>query len=1345
MFHTHLYGGNALSAFRVSRVIDQLTSAQNSAPTKPSVGFSLFGAKTPSLNARHFYCVGSEHKLSVDEVSRLCALLSEPGSAVSAIAENQAARSEKAHNLFVTPRLGTVSPWASKARDIIKNCGFHGIGRIDRGVHYTTDRKQGFDEIFTGLLHDRMTESTHVQMPSGETLFAKSPDRPAQPIPMLAQGISALNHANSSLGLALSLDEVQYLFDAFSELHRDPSEVELMMFAQANSEHCRHKIFNGQWVIDGREELVTLFGMIRATHQAHPQGTEVAYADNAAVLTGVVTERFFSKQNEATGRYSAQTMLTHSLLKVETHNHPTAISPWPGAATGAGGEIRDEGATGRGAKPKFGLTGFSVSHLHLPGFEQSWEQSGQPGPNRLATPLQIMLEGPIGGAAFNNEFGRPNLAGYFRSFEQRVSDTQGKEQVRGYHKPIMLAGGVGNLNALHTLKEDLPVGSLLIQLGGPGMRIGVGGGAASSMNSGSNSEALDFASVQRGNPEMQRRAQEVLDRCCALGDSNPILSIHDVGAGGLSNAFPEIVDGAGRSAVFDLAKIPLEESGMSAAEIWCNESQERYVLAIDPKSLGIFEYFCQRERCLFAVVGHVTDDGQLVVKNTAPLNDSVNLPVADSFPHPVNMPMSVLLGKPPKILRKDIRPTNNFAPIDAAGYDVGELINKVLSHPTVASKNFLITIGDRTVGGLCSRDQMVGPWQVPVSDVAVGLMDFTGYLAEAMAMGERTPLAVINAAAASRVAIAEAITNIAAASVTEISDIKMSANWMAACGVVHEDAALFDAVKAASDLCIALGIAIPVGKDSLSMRTGWKDNEQSYEVVSPVSLIATAFAPIVDARQVLTPELKTHVDSSLILIDLAQGKQRLGASIFAQVTGQLGNEVPDLEDPAMLTAMVKTLTQLNREGLILAYHDKSDGGLLATIAEMAFAGRCGVSLNIDLLTIDPYSADWGDFKIRPEQVAVQRNEITVKALFNEELGAVIQVAADKRNEVLGKLREAGLSKGCYVIGSTNKKDVIDVYRDAKVVFSAPRAQLQAIWSEVSKRMAMLRDEPKSVQQEFDRIQLAEDRGLFSELSFNPSISNAPSVNVGAKPRVAILREQGVNGQVEMAAAFDRAGFEAFDVHMTDLFSGRHRLADFQALAACGGFSYGDVLGAGSGWAKSILFNSQLADAFSAFFNRPDTLSLGVCNGCQMMAQLKSIIPGASQWPQFIRNASEQYEARLTMVEILPSASVFLRDMAGSKMPIVVAHGEGQASFVSNEQQQQASNLVAMKFLETDYPVNANGSPNGWTAFTSTDGRATISMPHPERVFRSIQMSWRDPSWSEDSPWMRMFYNARKQF
>jgi phosphoribosylformylglycinamidine synthase len=892
----------------------------------------------------------------------------------------------------------------------------------------------------------------------------------------------------------------------------------------------------------------------------------------------------------------------------------------------------------------------------------------------------------------------------------------------------------------------------------------VGGGAASSMSSGTNSEALDFASVQRGNPEMQRRAQEVLDRCCTKGATNPILSIHDVGAGGLSNAFPEIVDGAERSAVFDLAKVPLEEVGMSAAEIWCNESQERYVLAIAPESLGLFDYYCKRERCLYAVVGEVTDNGQLVVKNSASSQTTQGDSVAPSIHpveihpveihpveihpveiHPVDMPMSVLLGKPPKMLRDDARSVRQFKAIDAAGFDIAELVNKVLKHPTVASKNFLITIGDRTVGGLCSRDQMVGPWQVPVSDVAVGLMDFHGYRGEAMAMGERTPLAVIDSAAASRVAIGEAITNIAAASVTNIRDIKLSANWMAACGVKHEDAALFDAVKAASDVCIALGVAIPVGKDSLSMRTAWKNEVGNQEVYSPVSLIATAFSPISDARKVLTPQLRTDIDSSLILIDLSAGKQRLGGSIFAQVTNQVGNEVPDLDDPRLLVAFVNTIHQLNEQNLLLAYHDKSDGGLLATLAEMAFAGHCGVSLNIDLLTIDPYSADWGDFKIRPEQVAVQRNEITVKALFNEELGAVIQVPAAQRNEVLGKLREAGLSKCSFVVGTPNKKGTIDVYRDAKVVFTAPREQLQATWTEVSYRIASLRDEPKSVQAEFDRIHKTDDRGLFSELTFNPSDNiAAPFINTGAKPKVAILREQGVNGQIEMAAAFDRAGFDAYDVHMTDLFEGRHRLAEFNALVACGGFSYGDVLGAGSGWAKSVLFNAKLAESFAEFFQRSDTLSLGVCNGCQMMSQLKAIIPGAENWPQFVRNASEQYEARLTMVEVLPSPSLFYDGMVGSKMPIVVAHGEGLARFASAEQEKLVTPLVAMKFLENDYPINANGSPNGWTAFTSKDGRATISMPHPERVFRSIQMSWRDSAWQEDSPWIRMFRNARKQ-
>jgi phosphoribosylformylglycinamidine synthase len=1315
MFHTHLFGGPALSAFRTNRLLEALVSGSN------------------ILNSRYFYCIASDHALSGDETKRLCALLAEPGSEVSTT--KPASQGEQ---LFITPRLGTVSPWASKALDIVRNCGFIGITRLERGIQFNTDRKIGFDAPMTGLLHDRMTESVHQQLPSGEVLFTATEGKPTERIAILGEGRQALVRANSELGLALSGDEIDYLVAAFIKVGRDPSDVELMMFAQANSEHCRHKIFNGEWVVNGEAQDGSLFDMIRSTHKANPIGTEVAYADNAAVLTGVHSQRFFAKPNQASqqglpsGHYSAQPMLTHSLLKVETHNHPTAISPWPGAATGAGGEIRDEGATGRGAKPKFGLTGFSVSHLHIPGFEQSWEKSGCVGPQRIASPLQIMLEGPIGGAAFNNEFGRPNLTGYFRSYEQQVVDTQGQAHVRGYHKPIMVAGGVGNLDAQHTLKKPLPVGSLLIALGGPGMRIGVGGGAASSMSSGTNSEALDFASVQRGNPEMQRRAQEVLDRCWAKGAANPILSIHDVGAGGLSNAFPEIVDGAQRSATFDLAKILVEEAGMSAAETWCNESQERYVLCIAPGSLELFDGFCKRERCLYSVVGEVTDSGQLIVKNSASSEAAL----------PVDMPMSVLLGKPPKMQRTDSRSERQFKPIDAAGLDLVELVTKVLSHPTVASKNFLITIGDRTVGGLCSRDQFVGPWQVPVSDVAVGLMDFEGYKGEAMAIGERTPLAVVNAAAASRVAIAESITNIAAASIGNIRDIKLSANWMAACGVPNEDAALFDAVKAASDLCVALGVAIPVGKDSLSMRTAWKNEEGAQEVFSPVSLIATAFAPIDDARKVLTPQLQTAIDTTLILIDLSRGKQRLGGSIFAQVTDQIGVDVPDLEEPELLVAFVKTIASLNDEGLILAYHDRSDGGLLATAAEMAFAGRCGVSLNIDLLAIDPYSADWGDFKIRPEQVAVQRDEITVKALFNEELGAVIQVASDQRNAVLGKLREAGLSQCSTVIGKPNTKGLFEVYRDAKVVFSATTVALQSTWSEVSYRIAMLRDEPKSVQQEFDRIKKTDDRGLFSELTFD---IHAPFINTGAKPKVAILREQGVNGQIEMAAAFDRAGFEAYDVHMTDLFEGRHRLSEFHALAACGGFSYGDVLGAGSGWAKSILFNVKLAEQFAAFFQRPDTLSLGVCNGCQMMSQLKSIIPGADLWPQFVRNASEQYEARLTMVEVLKTPSLFFNNMAGSKMPIVVAHGEGQASFASSEQQGLAAPLVALKFLDNDYPGNANGSPNGWAGFTSSDGRATISMPHPERVFRSIQMSWRDPSWGEDSPWMHLFRNARKNF
>ncbi|NLD68981.1 MAG: phosphoribosylformylglycinamidine synthase, partial [Limnobacter sp.] len=953
---------------------------------------------------------------------------------------------------------------------------------------------------------------------------------------------------------------------------------------------------------------------------------------------------------------------------------------------------------------------------------------------RIATPLQIMLEGPIGGAAFNNEFGRPNLVGYFRSYEQNVGGV-----VRGYHKPIMIAGGVGSIDARLTGKLDLPPGTLLVQLGGPGMRIGVGGGAASSMGAGTNTAELDFDSVQRGNPEIQRRAQEVLDRCQALGSDNPILSIHDVGAGGLSNAFPEIVWGAGRAARFDLARVPVEESGMSPAEIWCNESQERYVLAIAPESVPVFHAMCKRERCPYAIVGTVSEDRQLVVENSESGGDEVG--------HPVDMPIDVLLGKPPRMHRVGERRDRALPPIEATGFELTEVVERVLRLPAVASKAFLITIGDRTVGGLCSRDQMVGPWQVPVADCAVGLVDFESYRGEALAMGERTPLAVVDAAAASRMAVAEAVTNIAAAPIASIDAIKLSANWMAACGDPAEDADLFDAVSACAEFCRALGIAIPVGKDSLSMRTVWRDGEHERSVAAPTSLIVSAFAPVDDARRVLTPQLRADVDTVLILIDLGEGRQRLGGSAFAQVTQQIGNEVPDIADPALLGRFFAAIQALNAQGSLLAYHDRSDGGLFAAVCEMAFAGRCGVALNLDLLTIDSNSADWGDYKIRPEQVAVQRDELTLKALFNEEAGAIIQVRAAERDAVMGRLREFGLSAHSHVIGKPQQKDEIGVFRDGRGIWSAPRAQLQRSWAETSWRIASLRDNADCAQQEYDRLLRDEDPGLHLRLRFDPAEDvAAPFIGTGARPRVAVLREQGVNSHVEMAAAFDRAGFDAFDVHMTDLIEGRHDLAQFRGLVSCGGFSYGDVLGAGTGWARSILFNRQLAEAFATFFQRPDTFTLGVCNGCQMMSQLKSIIPGAEHWPVFLRNRSEQYEARLSLVEVLESPSILFAGMAGSRMPIAVAHGEGRASFLRPGDAAHAH--AALRFVENDgspahdYPANPNGSHEGLTGFTSADGRATILMPHPERVFRTIQMSWRDPSQGEDSPWMRMFRNAR---
>jgi len=1338
-----LAGQPALSEFRLGRLLEQLRRID---------------VRAVGLAARFVYAVWSDKPLSPDEQARLAALLEVADGAPPAAGQP----------IWVVPRIGTVSPWASKATDIAHSCGMAGVRRIERGVEFRVEARSGLLAglvgraqlesealgALAGPLHDRMTETALLEPPDPAAIFASLPGKPMQHVPVSRDGRAALESANRELGLALSDDEVDYLLDAFLRSGRDPTDVELMMFAQANSEHCRHKIFNASWTIDGERRDETLFGMIRTTHAAHPAGTIVAYADNAAILEGGAAQRFHPRL-DGDSVYRAGDRLTHALLKVETHNHPTAISPFPGAATGAGGEIRDEGATGRGARPRFGLTGFTVSNLRIEGFEQPWENArdvaapvdpaadAQPYgmPSRIASPLQIMIEGPIGGAAFNNEFGRPNLLGYFRTYEQNVAGL-----VRGYHKPIMIAGGVGSVDAAHTAKLDLPPGTLLIQLGGPGMRIGVGGGAASSMGAGTNAAELDFDSVQRGNPEMQRRAQEVLDRCWAMQEANPVRSIHDVGAGGLSNAFPELVHGAGRSGRFDLSRVPLEASGLSPAEIWCNESQERYVLAIAAESLPTFDALCRRERCPYAIVGTVSDDQQLVVEAVDP----------DGKPlRPVDMPIEVLLGKPPRMHREGRRRARALPPVDVADLDVADVAGRVLRLPAVASKSFLITIGDRTVGGLSARDQMVGPWQVPVADCAVGLVDFAGYRGDALSMGERTPLAVIDPRAASRMAVAEAVTNLAGAPIDSIDTIKLSANWMAACGDPAEDADLFDAVDACATLCRQLGLSIPVGKDSLSMRTVWQERVQGRlaettldkAVLAPTSLVVTAFAPVADARRVLTPQLVRGVDSVLILVDLGLGRRRLGGSALAQVTQQVGNEAPDLDDPDALARFFAVIQRLNREGLLLAYHDRSDGGLFATICEMAFAGRCGVAVNLDLLTIDPHAEDWGDYKIRPEQVSVQRNELTLEALFNEELGAVVQVRAADRDAVLGVLREAGLSKHSHVIGKPQAKETIEFHRDAKLVYAGSRAALQQGWSETSYRIAALRDHPECAAQEFERIAREDDPGLHLRLGFDPSEDvAAPFLARGARPRVAILREQGVNSQTEMAAAFDRAGFDAFDVHMTDLAEGRHRLADFRGLVACGGFSYGDVLGAGSGWAKSILFNAALAEQFAAFFARADTFSLGVCNGCQMMSQLKAIIPGAEHWPRFLRNRSEQYEARLSMVEVLDSPSVLFAGMAGSRMPIVVAHGEGRVDFASGEQQRHAA--AVLRFVEHDgspaeaYPANPNGSPAGLTGFASADGRATILMPHPERVFRSVQMSWRDASLGEDSPWMRLFRNAR---
>ena len=1296
-----LRGAPALSASRHARLSESLLAVL---------------PKLRGLAAEYWYLVELSAPLEGDELARLVDLLG---------AHPETPNQPAGETVFVTPRLGTISPWSSKASDIVRQCGFDKVVRVERGILYSLDAR-GRVESAHGLVHDRMTESVLPAVEAGEALFHHYAPQPLATVDVLGTGREALVAANLELGMALSEDEIDYLVENFSREGRNPTDVELMMFAQANSEHCRHKIFNADWVIDARPEEKTLFGMIKETHEAHPQGTVVAYSDNASVIAGAVIDRFYAG---ADGEWRFNEEETHILAKVETHNHPTAISPFPGAATGSGGEIRDEGATGRGSKPKAGLAGFSVSNLEIPDFRQPWERPyGRPG--RIASALEIMIEGPIGAAAFNNEFGRPNLAGYFRSFEQEV---QG--EVRGYHKPIMIAGGLGSIQAQQSHKVPFAPGTLLIQLGGPGMLIGLGGGAASSMTTGSNTADLDFASVQRGNPEIQRRCQEVIDACWQQGEANPILSIHDVGAGGISNALPELAESAGLGARFELREVHIEEPGMSPREIWSNESQERYVMAVAPDRLADFQAICERERCPFAVLGEATADGRLTVTDRHFGNT------------PVDMEMRVLLGKPPKMTRKVSRRAVHLPPFDVTDIDLADACMRVLRVPAVASKNFLITIGDRSVGGLTARDQMVGPWQMPVADVAVTAMSFNGYRGEAFAMGERTPLACVDAAASGRMAIGEAITNIAAADVAALGEIKLSANWMAAAGHRGEDAKLFETVRAVSRFCQQAGLSIPVGKDSLSMKTAWQDEGTDKQVVSPLSLIVTGFAPVRDIRRTLTPQLQRPDDvaTELLLIDLGGGANRLGGSALAQAYNSVGEHAPDV-DPAALKAFFSVLRNLRDEDLILAYHDRGDGGLFATVCEMAFASKCGLSLVLDTVCYDPYMNDVDGLEKKPDTLKGRFNDRVFAGLFSEELGAVIQIRRDDRARITGPLRDAGLAY--HFIGEPNDRDEIRLWRNAKLMFGASRIDLLKAWSETSYRIARLRDDAACAQEEFEALADATDPGLSMSLGFDPSEDvAAPMIATGARPKIAILREQGVNSHAEMASAFERAGFAPYDVHMSDLQAGRRKLADFQGLAACGGFSYGDVLGAGQGWAKSILFNPALREQFEAFFLRQDSFALGVCNGCQMMAHLAPIIPGAEHWPGFQRNRSEQFEARLVMVEVLESPSIMLSGMAGSRMPIVVSHGEGRAVFEQPEDIGLAN--VALRYVDNNgkpahrYPANPNGSPDGITGLTTPDGRFTIMMPHPERARRSVQMSWVPDGLGEDSPWMRMFRNARK--
>lgn len=1291
-----IQGSSALSQYKIDKLKKALLNA---------------GIKVDSICTHYVHLVDVKEKLTDDEQQVLNKILTYGPKDEQVNTQGQL--------FLVIPRIGTISPWASKATDIAHNCNLTKIFRIERGIAYYIQGEKAFNDqqvaIIKALIHDRMMEVVLDNFDKACELFEQQSPKPLKIIPLSSDGMEALKKANVELGLALSSDEMDYLLKSFSSLGRDPSDIELYMFAQMNSEHCRHKVFNASWEIDGKEQEKSLFGMIKNTYDCHHEYVLSAYKDNAAVMEGSKAGRFFADKQTHEWNYHQEDLPI--LMKVETHNHPTAISPFPGAATGSGGEIRDEGATGIGSKPKGGLCGFSVSNLKIPNFIQPWEHDfGKP--SRISSALDIMIEGPLGAASFNNEFGRPNLCGYFRTYEQQVDSFNGLE-VRGYHKPIMLAGGWGNIRREHIQKDCITPGAKLIVLGGPAMDIGLGGGAASSMTSGQSSEDLDFASVQRGNPEMQRRCQEVIDACWQLGPDNPIMFIHDVGAGGLSNAMPELVSDGGVGGIFDLRKIPNDEPGMSPLQIWCNESQERYVLAVAPERFDTFEAFCKRERAQYAVIGVATEQRRVVLEDPYFNNK------------PIDLPLDILLGKPPRMHKVVESKQQNSKEFLTDKIDLNEACERVLSLPSVAEKTFLITIGDRSVTGMVARDQMVGPWQVPVADVAVTTSSYDSYYGEAASIGERTPVALLSHAASVRLAVAEAITNIAAADIGDLDRVKLSANWMAPNGHGGEDAGLYEAVKTLGmELCPELSLTVPVGKDSMSMKTTWEENGEQKTVTAPMSLIISAFARCEDVRKTLTPQLRTDKgQTSLIYIDLGECQHRLGGSALAQVYGQLGSKCANLDHPVRLKGLFDAVQFLNRKNLILAYHDISDGGLFTTLCEMAFAGHTGITVGLDQL---------GD------------NDLAI--LFSEEIGVVLQVKKDDEEKILNILSGHGLANCSFVIGTLNADDQIIFTRNGKEILHRERKNLRCIWAQTTYHMQALRDNPECAKEEFELKNESNDKGLFVDLTYdlNEDVA-APYIAKGASPRIAILREQGVNSQSEMAAAFDRAGFSCIDVHMSDILTGKVSLDSFKGFAACGGFSYGDVLGAGEGWAKSILFNQRAYDEFSKFFNRKDTFALGVCNGCQMMSNLHSIIPSAEDWPHFVTNRSERFEARFVEVMIEKSNSIFFDGMQGSMMPIVVSHGEGRAEFRNDEHLKafEQSGKVAMRYIDHDgnvtqtYPLNPNGSPNGITSVTNSDGRFTILMPHPERVMRAVCNSWHPDYFTEDSPWVRIFRNARK--